>query len=49
MDTINTIITNWNTLSNANIDWSLDAGPIWLVMMAFGSLATMAIGAARGI
>ncbi len=49
MDTINTIITNAQTLSNANIDWSLDAGPIWLVMMAFGSLATMAIGAARGI
>jgi len=45
MDTINTIITNTQTLANANINWSLDAGPIWLVIMVVGSLATMAIAA----
>ena len=49
MDTINTIITTAQTLSNANIDWSLDAGPIWLVMMMVGVTVIMSIGAARGI
>jgi len=34
MDTINTIITNFQTLSHAHIDWSLNAGPIWLAFMA---------------
>jgi hypothetical protein len=33
MDTINTIITNAHTLSQANINWSLSAGPIWLAFM----------------
>lgn len=33
MDTINTIITNAQTLANANIDWSPAAGPIWLVAL----------------
>lgn len=36
MDTINTIITNARTLSNAPIDWSPTAGPIWLVGMMAG-------------
>lgn len=39
MDTINTIITNAQTLSNAPIDWSPTAGPIWLVGMVAGWLA----------
>jgi hypothetical protein len=39
MDTINTIITNAQTLSNVPINWSLDAGPIWLVGMVAGWLA----------
>ena len=33
MDTINTIITNAQTLSQVPINWSLDAGPIWLAFM----------------
>ena len=33
MDTINTIITNAHTLSQAHVNWSLDAGPIWLAFM----------------
>jgi hypothetical protein len=44
MDTINTIISNWTALSNTPIDWSLDAGPIWLVMMTVG--VTVIIGLA---
>lgn len=39
MDTINTIITNAQTLANAPIDWSPTAGPIWLVGMVAGWLA----------
>jgi hypothetical protein len=39
MDTINTIITNAQTLSQAEVNWSLDAGPIWLVGMVAGWLA----------
>ena len=33
MDTINTAITNWTTLSNTPIDWSLDGGVVWLLAM----------------
>ena len=33
MDTINTIIANYNSLSQVPINWSLDAGPIWLAFM----------------
>jgi len=38
MDVIDTMITNAQTLANANIDWSPAAGPIWLagMMCAFG-------------
>ena len=36
MDTINTVIANAQTLSSVPINWSLDAGPIWLVMMMVG-------------
>ena len=43
MDTINTIITNAQTLSQAPIDWSLTAGPIWLVMMTLGATVIMGI------
>ena len=43
MDTINTIITNAQTLSEAPIDWSLTAGPIWLVMMTLGATVIMGI------
>lgn len=44
MDTINTIIANAQTLSSVPINWSLDAGPIWLVMMMVGvvTIAVMA-------
>jgi hypothetical protein len=44
MDTINTIITNAQTLSQAEVNWSLDAGPIWLVMMMVG-VAVIALAA----
>ena len=40
METINTIITNAHTLSQAHIDWSPTAGPIWLV----GMMASMVVG-----
>jgi len=30
---MDTIIKNFETLANANIDWSLTAGPIWLVAL----------------
>jgi hypothetical protein len=43
METIDTIITNAQTLANAPINWSLDAGPIWLVMMVLGSTVVMGI------
>ena len=43
MDTINTIITNAQTLSQAEVNWSLDAGPIWLVMMTLGATVIMGI------
>ena len=36
MDTINTIIANYNSLSQVPINWSLDAGPIWLVGLVAG-------------
>ena len=44
METLNTITTNWTTLSNATIDWSPTAGPIWLlgttiVMAVYGAFA----------
>ena len=39
MDTINTIIANYNSLSQVPINWSLDAGPIWLVGLVAGWLA----------
>ena len=38
MDTINTIIANYNSLSQVPINWSLDAGPIWLVGLVAGWL-----------
>ena len=38
MDTINTIIANYNSLSQVPINWSLDAGPIWLVGLMAGWL-----------
>ena len=39
METIDTIITNAQSLSQAHIDWSPTAGPIWLVGMVAGWLA----------
>jgi hypothetical protein len=36
MDTINTVITNWTTLSNTPIDWSLNGGVVWFLMMVAG-------------
>jgi hypothetical protein len=33
MEILNTISTNARTLANANIDWSLDGGMIWLTAM----------------
>ena len=36
MDTINTVIANAQSLSSVPINWSLDAGPIWLVGMMVG-------------
>lgn len=41
MDTINTIITNAHTLSQAHVNWSLDAGPIWLAFMTFAMVVGM--------
>ena len=47
MDTLDTMITNARILANTNIDWSLTAGPIWLVgmMCAFGIM--LLVGTAR--
>ncbi len=42
MDTINTAITNWTTLSNTPIDWSLDGGVVWLLAMV--TVAAVIIG-----
>jgi hypothetical protein len=44
MDTINTVIANAQSLSSVPVNWSLDAGPIWLVMMMVGvvTIAVMA-------
>jgi hypothetical protein len=36
MDTINTIIKNAQTLSNTPIDWSLNGGVVWFLMMVAG-------------
>jgi cbb3-type cytochrome oxidase subunit 3 len=30
METLNTITTNWNTLSDTPIDWSMNGGMVWL-------------------
>ena len=42
METIDTIITNWTTLSNTPIDWSPTGGMIWLTgyMVGLAILAT---------
>ena len=45
MDTINTAITNWTTLSNTPIDWSLDGGVVWLLMMVAGTAVSIGIAA----
>ena len=45
MDTINTIISNWTTLSNTPIDWSLDGGVVWLLMMVAGTAVSIGIAA----
>ncbi len=37
MDSIDTIIANWTTLSNTPIDWSLNGGVVWLLMMVAGT------------
>lgn len=39
METIEMMVRNAKALSEANIDWSLTAGPIWLVGMVAGWLA----------
>jgi len=44
MDTINTVITNWTTLSNTPIDWSLDGGVVWFLAMV--TVAAVIIGLA---
>ena len=36
MDSIDTIIANWTTLSNTPIDWSLNGGVVWFLMMVAG-------------
>lgn len=36
METIDTIITNAQSLANAHVDWSPTAGPIWLAGMMIG-------------
>jgi len=41
MDTINTVIANAHTLSQAHINWSLSAGPIWLAFMTFAMVVGM--------
>ena len=42
METIDTIITNAQSLANAHVDWSLTAGPIWLAGMMAG-MAVLAV------
>ena len=44
METIDTIITNAQSLSQAHIDWSPTAGPIWLAGMMAG-VAILAVWA----
>ena len=39
METIEMMVRNAKALSEANIDWSPTAGPIWLVGMVAGWLA----------
>ena len=44
METLNTITTNWTTLSNAPIDWSMTGGMIWftgtaIVMAVYSAFA----------
>jgi hypothetical protein len=36
METIEMMVRNAKALSEANIDWSLTAGPIWLAGMVVG-------------
>lgn len=43
METIEMMVRNAKALSEANIDWSLTAGPIWLVMMTLGVTVVMGI------
>lgn len=46
MDTLNTIITNFNTLAHAKVDWSPAAGPIWLAGMV---VIAVALGIAAAV
>lgn len=48
MDTLTTIHDNLVTLSNAHIDWSPSAGPIWLVGMMVGFALLSALSLIRG-
>lgn len=38
METIEMMVRNAKALSEANIDWSLTAGPIWLAGMVVGAV-----------
>jgi len=44
METIDMMVRNAKTLSEANIDWSLTAGPIWLAGMAAIAGVVLVIG-----
>jgi len=48
METLNTITNNFFILSNATVDWSPTAGPIWLlgmtiIMAVYGAFALVHI------
>jgi len=47
MDTIDTIITNARILANANIDWSLDGGMLWLTSFMVLGVTMLVVGTAR--
>ena len=47
MDTIDTMISNARILANADIDWSLDGGMIWLTGMAVICVTMLAVAITR--
>lgn len=49
MEVIETIIKNARIMANAEVDWSLTAGPIWLAGMAAIVVVTMTVAAIQEV